>query len=222
MAEDDLYDYSKISDFEKTQLPEGFVGNVFNLSYKWLNVIPEPTVPVRILEIGSYHGANACSFVKTYAKHPKSEIHCVDPWLDYEEYPEYKSRQPTNYSKFLGNISKLDPVDMNKIYIHRVLSSNMKFEDEFFDIVYIDGNHERRFVVEDAITSFRMLKPGGWLIFDDMQDPAVVEGVEIFLTVYVDQFKNNYAINNCQLLIQSKSKMETPELEENVITSTST
>ena len=199
-----MYDYSKIDDFERTQLPEGFTGNVYNLSYKWLDIIPEPTTPIRILEIGSYHGANVCSLLKTYAKDPKSEIHCVDPWRDYEEYPEYKNKQPTNYSIFLNNISKLDPIDINKIYIHRMLSSEISFNDEYFDIIYIDGNHERKFVLEDAMISLKKLKPGGWIVFDDLQDKQVVEGVELFLTLYMDQFQGKYAIHSAQLFIQRK------------------
>jgi len=42
-----------------------------------------------------------------------------------------------------------------------------KFEDSFFDIIYIDGNHEPEYVLEDAVLSFRKLKIGGYLIFDD-------------------------------------------------------
>jgi hypothetical protein len=34
-----------------------------------------------------------------------------------------------------------------------------KFEDNFFDIIYIDGkNHEPEYVLEDAVLSFRKLK----------------------------------------------------------------
>ena len=36
-----------------------------------------------------------------------------------------------------------------------------------FDIIYIDGNHEPEYVLEDAVLSFRKLKPGGIIIFDD-------------------------------------------------------
>lgn len=39
--------------------------------------------------------------------------------------------------------------------------------DKFFDIIYIDGNHEPEYVMEDAVLSFRKLKEGGIMIFDD-------------------------------------------------------
>jgi hypothetical protein len=32
-----------------------------------------------------------------------------------------------------------------------------KFDDNFFDIIYIDGNHEPDYTLEDAVLSFRKL-----------------------------------------------------------------
>jgi len=201
----DTYDYSKISEFEKSQLPEGFRGNVYNMSYKWLSLIPEPSTPIKIMEIGSYHGANICSYMKTYAKHDKTEIHCVDPWTDYEGYNEYQTKQPTNYSTFLHNISKLDPIDMNKLYIHRGLSEDIvhTFPNESFDIIYIDGNHEVRYVLEDAVVCFKKLKRGGWMIFDDFHDREVQIGVNRFLECYGSYF-DGASIQHSQLFMKRK------------------
>jgi predicted O-methyltransferase YrrM len=38
---------------------------------------------------------------------------------------------------------------------------------ESFDVVYIDGSHNQADVLEDAVLCWRLLKPGGLLIFDD-------------------------------------------------------
>ena len=180
-----IYDYSNINDFEKSQLPDGFYGNVFNISYKWLSIIPEPTEPIKIMEIGAYHGANICSYIKSYAKHENTEIHCVDPWCDYNGYNEYLTKQSTNYSIFLNNISKLNSCDINKIYIHRGLSEKIVplFQDESYDIIYIDGNHEKRYVLDDAVMSFKKIKKGGWIIFDDIHDKEVSDGLQAFLSI---------------------------------------
>ena len=45
------YDYSNVNDFEKSQLPDGFQGNVYNLSYKWKTIIPESSDPMKIIEL---------------------------------------------------------------------------------------------------------------------------------------------------------------------------
>lgn len=201
----DQYDYSKISEFEKTQLPNGFMGNVYNLSYKWKEIIPEYETPIKIMEIGVYHGANICSYMKSYAKNVRTEIHCVDPWIDYDEYPEYSNQQQTNYSLFINNISKLDSIDLNKIYIHRALSGNVvsTFEDESFDIIYIDGNHETKYVLEDAMLSMKKLKKGGWIIFDDAHDPLVKKGIDVFLWVTSTEF-TIIVSKNSQIFLKKK------------------
>jgi hypothetical protein len=184
------FSYENASDYAKSLLPEGFKGEVLRLSDNWLSTIPVTENPVKIMEIGAYHGANVCSLVKTYAKNKSSEIHCVDPWLDYEDYGEYKDLQKTNYSIFLNNITKMDSEDINKIYIHRELSENIMhiFDDESFDIIYIDGNHSKKFVLEDAVLSFKKLKKEGWLIFDDLQCPDVQVAIEAFVKLYDNYF----------------------------------
>jgi hypothetical protein len=193
---------------ELSLLPEGFDGIIYNLSYKWLEVIPKTDEPIKYLEIGAYQGANVCSLVKTYATHKDSEIHCVDPWFDYDGYNEYKTKQQTNYSKFLRNISKLDPEDIQKIHIHRDLSKNVlpTFKDDMFDMIYIDGNHHRTYVLEDAIHAFRKLKPGGWMIFDDMHHEEVDNDVQCFMTSFGPEFSKQIITPWSHLLCQRLSQ----------------
>jgi predicted O-methyltransferase YrrM len=198
------YDYSKISELEKSYLPSGFQGNVYNLSYKWHQILPASDKPLKVLEIGAYQGANACSLVKTFCKHPKSEIHCIDPWADYEAYNEYKQQQDSNYSIFLKNISKLDSSDVAKIHIHRMSSAHLdrRFDDNFFDIIYIDGNHSTFYVLQDAIQSLKKLVSGGYLIFDDIQDPEVAYAVKMFISVAKDQINLDIKSYSCQVYVR--------------------
>ena len=69
-------------------------------------------------------------------------MYCIDPWEDYDEY---KNQQ------FINNIENSGVKD--KIIINRGYSNLEipKFQDEFFDIIYIDGNHEPEYVLEDAV-----------------------------------------------------------------------
>jgi predicted O-methyltransferase YrrM len=55
-------------------------------------------------------------------------------------------------------------VTVKRGYSNEVLPT---LEDNSFDIVYIDGNHEPEYVLEDAVLAFRKVKVGGYLIFDD-------------------------------------------------------
>lgn len=203
--EDSPYHSSKISEFETSQLPPGFYGNVYNLSYKWTPIIPVSEQPVKIMEIGAYHGANTCSYMKSYARHPRSEIHCVDPWMDYDGYDEYQSKQHTNYSLFIQNLARLSPEDLHKVHLHRGLSETMipRFADNMFDIIYIDGNHVLRYVLQDAIQSYHKIKRGGWIIFDDMQDKEVNQAVQMFLMSHSTDF-DSIQIQNAQLFMRRR------------------
>jgi len=54
-------------------------------------------------------------------------------------------------------------------------------------MIYIDGNHEPEYVLEDAVLSFRKLKVGGIMIFDDYcwGGPDMTKrGIDGFLSGY--------------------------------------
>lgn len=146
-----------------------FSGTAYRLADNWFSVMPleQPVKPIKYLEIGTFYGANAISVHQTYAAHPQSEIHCIDPWLDYDDYSEYIGEQQNIYTQCMKNL--LNTKCMDKFTIHRGFSHKIipSFADDYFDIIYIDGNHEPDFIIEDAVLSFRKLKAGGMLIFDD-------------------------------------------------------
>jgi predicted O-methyltransferase YrrM len=165
-----------------------FTGTQYYLADNWFNMVPleaHAQRPIRYLEIGAFYGANLLSVEKTYAAHPESRIYCVDPWKDYDEYPEYKTMQASIFEKFLSNVSRIG----EKLVIRRGFSNREVplFEDDFFDIIYIDGNHEPEYVLEDAVLAFRKLKPNGILIFDDYGwgGPDLTQrGIDAFLSGY--------------------------------------
>lgn len=200
------YDYNGISDFEKTQLPAGFKGNVYNMSYKWKDVFPVPDGPIKYLEIGAYHGTNVCSLMKTYAQHKDTQIHVIDPWFNYDGYVEYRSEQTTNYSLFIHNIGLLAPEDIQKIYINRGISQHIipRYEDNSFDVIYIDGNHATEYALEDAVLSVRKLKSGGWLIFDDYHAEDVRRGIEAFKFTFGSYFEEAIVRPGVQCFMRKK------------------
>ena len=167
-----------------------FSGITYRLADNWMKMIPLQEYqnrPIRYLEIGTFYGANLLSVATTYGMHPDSELHCIDPWQDYEEYPEYKGQQSSIYETFCKNIEQSN--HMEKITVHRGYSNIIvpTLTDDLFDIIYIDGNHEPEYVLEDAVLSFRKLKKGGILIFDDYGwgGPDLTQrGIDGFLVGY--------------------------------------
>lgn len=147
-----------------------FKGTFYRLADNWLSNLKVDEYkdrPINYLEIGVFYGANLLSVANTYGLHPDSKLYGVDPWEDYYEYPEYKEQQLKIYDSFITNLQNSGVQD--KVVLHRGYSNLEipKFQDEFFDIVYIDGNHEPEYVLEDAVLSFRKLKKEGIMIFDD-------------------------------------------------------
>jgi len=184
-----------------------FQGTHYRLSNNWINIISindYKDKPIKYLEIGLFYGGNFISVAETYGLHPDSKLYGIDPWETYDEYPEYENKLDSIYDTFLTNISNSDQT--NKMIINRGFSNVEvpKFDNEFFDIIYIDGNHAAKYVLEDAVLSFEKLKIGGVMIFDDYGDPAWPEtskGINQFLLDYYTKIKILGQVP-CQLLIQ--------------------
>jgi hypothetical protein len=166
------------------------VGPGFRTATNWLSFIrPGPLTPVNYLEIGVFCGHNIVSFERIYGRHPDSRLYGIDPWnLVNNEYDE-KFNQTSNYSHCLTNIlstGKAEKFDLRKGFSHTEIN---RLNDDFFDFIYIDGNHNTPNVVEDAVLAFRKLKTNGYLIFDDYDWESVKKGVDTFAAAYSNKIK---------------------------------
>ena len=73
-----------------------FEGIQYTLATNWFSHISVDFFkckPINYLEIGTLYGANLFSVAKSYALHDDSKLYCIDPWEDYNDYPEYKNKQ---------------------------------------------------------------------------------------------------------------------------------
>jgi len=119
---------------------------------------------VRYLEIGLFEGRSAVWMLENILTHPTSELVGIDPFID--EYAEWQTKGMKE--TFMSNLEASGQADRCTIlegFSQEVLRQLPL--DEPFDIIYIDGSHLDRDVLEDAILSARLLKMGGLLIFDD-------------------------------------------------------
>jgi predicted O-methyltransferase YrrM len=182
--------YLEYAIFNILYMLTNFVGPHYRLADNWLNHVDlnyYNDKKINYLEIGTFYGANILSVANTYGLHNDSKLYCIDPWEDYIDYPEYKDQQSTIYNTFISNVEESGV--KNKIIINRGFSNVEipKFQDDFFDIIYIDGNHEPEYVLEDAVLSFRKLKKNGIMIFDDYGwgGPDLTKrGIDGFLSGY--------------------------------------
>ena len=142
--------------------------------------------PIKYCEIGVFYGHNLFRFAQLF---PNAELVGIDPWLDYNEYDEYKGTINSVYDDFKENLAA-DP-NRNRITIHRGFSHNILKDqpDQHFDIVYIDGNHSFEFVLADAELAYQKVKVGGYIIFDDVDWEPVQKAFFHFLSKYTDTIK---------------------------------
>lgn len=167
-------------------------GNGYRLAEnEWVGIVPEYTEPIKYCEIGAYCGHNVVSFAKRFVKNPESKLYCIDPWISYADCPDdHYGNHQQNYLAFHKNVIKFGLTDM--VVERRGYSSEemLKFEDGFFDIIFVDGNHQEPYYEQDFELSKLKLKSGGILIIDDTQHPPIArKAVEIFEVKYKGLFE---------------------------------
>ena len=187
-----MYPWSKLFQ-KKDNRPPGTIGRYYHMnpSVIWSAFIPIENKPLNYLEIGVADGIHLIHISQGYCKHPGSKMYCVDPWQDYDEYPEYKGQQYIAWKTFNKNIANYNI--RNKCIVNRGFSDKIvpTFEDNFFDIVYVDGNHETEFVYKDGCMAFEKVKSGGFIVFDDYGKfwPQTIVGIDKFLQEYKDKIE---------------------------------
>lgn len=172
--------------FKKEEIILDFKGIKYRDADHWKDIIPlTEDKPINYLEIGVFHGANIISIANSYGKHTKSKLYCIDPFIDYKDFKDI-------YRTYMYNI-KSNGVS-EKITTFKGFSKDIapKLDDNFFDIIYIDGDHEPESALEDAVISFRKLKIGGYMIFDDYEfggSEMTQKGIDAFVSGYHKRIK---------------------------------
>ena len=135
--------------------PEGHSLYFFNHVEKWLTLMPDLLGKTNVtLEIGALFGGTSVFILDTYCKAVDSHHHIVD--INTNDFIEMNLKPYTNYTYHLGESAD----------VLRGLTHFGQTKD-FLDLVYIDGNHMAKFVLEDAVNCFYLTKPGGYMVFDD-------------------------------------------------------
>ncbi len=134
---------------------------------KLLKRLPKSSIGA---EIGVWKGEFSVKILEVAA--PK-ELHLIDPWQFQGEFPE---------RMFGGTVAKeqkdMDDIyesvkrkfaDRNNVTFHRGFSDQVldEFPDDYFDWIYVDGNHYYEYVMKDLQLSLQKVKPGGFITGDD-------------------------------------------------------
>ena len=160
-------------------------------------------------EIGVWKANTSANFVKRGVK----ELHLVDAWSvevykegigetgewgSYEKYLE-RYKQVTGgtteehftayYEKTYNDVVKRFK-QMDHVHVHRMASKDWfeKQQDNYFDWIYLDGDHSYEGVLRDLKSSQRVVKSGGIILGDDYAwafqrhgKPGVTAAVDEFI-----------------------------------------
>lgn len=118
---------------------------------------------LHFLEVGSFVGASARWFCKNILTAHDSRILCVDTWRGGEDM------EPETDDKRLDEFRKNTEPWAWQIEIMQERSDVAlpMLHHESFDFIYIDGSHTASSVLFDSVMSWRLLKKGGIVIWDD-------------------------------------------------------
>jgi hypothetical protein len=146
------------------------------------------------------------------------ELHLIDPW-EYQPSAIYKNAlyggaakggQGEMDERYSNVCNRFDQqIHAGQVKVHRGYSIDVleQFPDEYFDWVYIDGNHLYEYVKKDLEVSLRKIKPGGFIAGDDYTDGGWWGGG---VKTAVDEFSKNQAIQlveirNRQFILRKKT-----------------
>jgi len=89
----------------------------------------------------------------------KPKLYLVDPYKSYKEYSEYldQAEMDAFYESAKVKLAKYNCEFVKKMSMEAVKD----FNDNSLDFVYIDGNHDFQFVVNDIAEWSKKVKPGG-------------------------------------------------------------
>lgn len=163
-----------------------------------------PDGPVHVLEIGSWEGLSAAWFtLNLLHDHPDSRMTCVD------HFDQMRGAGKERHSKLCFNLSLTGiggKVTVLPYFSYTALTEHVIPAAKKYDLIYVDGDHSVKGVLEDALLAWKVLRKGGLMLLDDYQwpersetyphNPISVEaddhpkrGIDAFLTVHANELE---------------------------------
>ncbi len=117
-----------------------------------------------------------------------AKLYLIDPWeyglqADLEPDPtaEKQKSRDDQYKTVCGYFAPYKNVEIVRMKSEDAASM---FENDYFDYVYIDGEHSYAAVTRDLANYFHKVKVGGYLIGDDYGWTGIMPAVQDFLKAH--------------------------------------
>ncbi len=183
------------------------------LTHDWISgywPLWERLIPVRewmrIIEIGCFEGRSTVWLLERF---PASFVFAIDTFTGGKDHAEAGVDMSKTEEHFDHNVSPYkDRVRKFKGESEDVLPRICWMKSEA-DLIIIDGSHQARDVMFDAVVSWRLLKPRGIIIFDDYgwgEDRLIHEKPRPAIDGFMASHCGEFDILECgyQVILQKK------------------
>jgi hypothetical protein len=146
---------------------------------------------INILQLGCYNKEVTKIFIDILTK-KKSKLVCIDTFnrdIKYMHTHDYHTFQK-QFFNIIEKSNKLDQINIMKIEINEGLKK-LQYDNEMFDIIYIDMSYDHQYILYKIIVSWELLKNNGIIIFDNYkcsmsenQEKCPLFALKSFSTIY--------------------------------------
>ncbi len=169
--------------------------------------------PIAALEIGSWQGGSATWLLDKIVAKRGGRLTCVDTFEGSSEHASWIGGIGDRIGDlFDANIAASGHAALCRKLVGRSQDVLRTLHHERFDFIYIDGAHEARYVIEDAVLAFGLLKDGGHICFDDYDfqfagNPGqnTARAIDMFLDLYQDEI--SFVEKGRQVLLRKHNKI---------------
>lgn len=184
----DVYDFDGENFFKPLEWTGENYYIMGEFTQDWNNEFKKNTKGIRVyfvLEVGAFEGLTTC-YVCDNLLNPGGRVIVIDPLPDDHNslpFGEDNKIFEGQYDRFIRN-TKGRPVELIRKESRQVYKDK-NFNEYRFDFIYIDGDHREDAVYYDGVGCFRVLRKGGFMLFDDYEWRAETKrGIDKFLRDY--------------------------------------
>ncbi len=154
--------------------------------------------PINGMEIGAFEGRATLWFFENILQNPHSRMTVVDTFQGGEDHIAAGIDCSKIREFFNNNLREYQNMERLEVWqgdSKDELVAILNLQKEFFDFIYIDASHRADDVLMDSMLSWRLLKPGGTMIWDDygwhfkgpLSEPKMA--IDAFLGCFEGQYR---------------------------------
>ena len=117
--------------------------------------------PQVVIEVGTYYAATSEAMVRGLFENGKGVLHTTDPF-GIERCPAIISGWPEQ----LRNHTRFYPLNSMEFF------ASLEHQKAVIDIAFIDGNHDYEYAYFDLLSAAKMMRPGGIVVLDNIEQPG--------------------------------------------------